>query len=400
MKQKIENYKSQLISLIDEQDTSIINGIEKLLDTPPHVDYEGVKSPWENGISEYLPLAAVTANLTNIQSYVRNSESQTLTYLLENIGVNEVKVNNIRATSIARSGYVLQGDEYTANVFLAASDTTADPIVTVGDFDTAYYSKTGQIKFIGETQDLPVSGGMAKLKLQANETGNHTWGGIMKVPHPNPKRKGEFLTYPFVNNYTVAAPSAVISSDQLNIMYMGLNNEISVSAPGMKSDDLVVTASNGCKVSSKGNGKYVFVPTRGGRININVSAKINGETKNISQQTWKSTALPPPFIKTQSVKKGRAGASALATVLKQVGTKPKYDKSFPISTNPKIVEVKLEIIKDGNVFPAKIGKNGKIPASTYKQIKALRKGSKVIISMKAKGADNIPHNITQTIKIK
>ena len=400
LKNNIRKYKADLVALIDPQDTSVINGINKLLETPPHVDYEGVKSPWENGISEYLPLAAVTANLTNLQSYVRNAESQALNYLYEEISADVLKVNKILATSIAQSGYVLQGDEYSANIFLAASDTTAEPIVTVGDYDTAHYRKTGQIKFVGETKDLPVSGGIGQFKIKAEETGNHAWGGIMKVPHPNPKRKGEFLTYPFVNNFTVAAPSAVISSDQLNIMYMGLDNEISVSAPGMRSEDLVVTAGNGCKVSSRGNGKYVFVPSRGGRFNITVAAKINGETKTISQQTWKSTSLPIPFILTPGVKHDRASANALATVLMQVGSKPKYDKAFPISSVPKIVSATI-MVKKGNELGSPINlRNGKIDQSTYNLIKRLSKGNSVEIEMKAKGADKITHKIRQKITIK
>jgi len=400
LKANLNQYKSDLIALIDPQDTVVIHGIEKLLQTPEHVDYEGVKSPWENGISEYLPLAAVTANLTNIQSYVRNAESQVLSYIYEEIGLEAVKVNKISATSIAQSGYVLQGDEYSANIFLAASDTNQEPIVTVGDFDTAYYNKTGQIKFIGETTDLPVSGGIGMFKIKAEETGNHAWGGIMKIPHPNPKRKGEFLTYPFVNNFTVAAPSAVISSDQLNIMYIGLQNEISVSAPGMKSEDLVVTASNACKVLPRGNGKFVFTPTKGGKINITVAAKINGENKVISQQTWKSQRLPKPFIDIPGVIGGKCPANKLGEVLAIAGAKAKYDPSFPMSATPKIEKASLEINQGGNLGPAKMNKSGKIPQETKRRVKALSRGNVVTVIMKVRGADGIPYEIKQPIIIR
>ncbi len=400
LKDKINTYKSNLLSLINPEDTSVINGIEKLLATPPHIDYEDVESPWENGISEYLPLAAVTANLTNIQSYIRNSESQAINYLLENIGINEVKVNKILATSIAQSSYVLQGDEYSANIFLAASDTTQEPIIIVGDYDIDYYQNTGQIKFTGKTDSIPVDGGIGKFKTTTDKTGNHTWGGIMKVPHPNPKRKGEFLSYPFVKNYTVAAPSAVISSDQLNIMYIGLNNEISVSAPGIKSEDLTVKASNSCKVTQKGDGKYTFTPTKGGRIEITVLADINGEKKMISTQTWKSTSLPRPYILTPGVKYGRANSGSLATVLKEVGAQPKYDKSFPISSTPKIVSAEILYIKGNEITPLPNLVNGKISNATSEIIKGLRKGNRVEIKMKAKGADQITHKIIQKITIK
>jgi len=401
LKNKINDYKSSLIALIEPEDTAIINGIEKLLATPPHIDYEDVESPWENGICEYLPLAAVTANLTNIQSYVRNSESQAINYLLENIGINEVKVNKILATSIAQSSYVLQGDEYSADIFLAASDTTQDPIVIVGDYDIAHYGKTGEIKFTNKTDTIPVYGGMGRFKIKTNETGNHTWGGIMKVPHPNPKRKGEFLSYPFVKNYTVAAPSAVISSDQLNIMYIGLENDISISAPGIKSEDLTVNASNSCKVTQKGNGKYTFTPSKGGRIEITVLANINGEKKVVSKQTWKSMSLPPPFIFTPGVKNGLAGSESLATVLKQIGAKPKYSKSFPISSTPKIISAEISYRKGNNITPLPNLVNGKIIDKEIENlISRLRRGDKIEIIMKAKGADKITHKIFQRITIR
>ena len=400
LKEKINKYKSSLISLINPEDTSVIHGIEKLLATPPHIDYEDVESPWENGISEYLPLAAVTANLTNIQSYIRNSESQAINYLLENIGINEVKVNKILATSIAQSSYVLQGDEYSANIFLAASDTTQEPIIIVGDYDVAHYQNTGKIKFTGKTDSIPVDGGIGKFKITTDKTGNHTWGGVMKVPHPNPKRKGEFLSYPFVKNYTVAAPSAVISSDQLNIMYIGLNNEISVSAPGIKSEDLTVRASNSCKVTPKKDGKYTFTPTKGGRIEITVLANINGENKVVSKQTWKSKRLPKPEVSIPGLKYGKMTKNALATVLRSAGAKPIYDPSFPISTKPKIINASAELNESGNISEDPMSNTGKISTKTYNQIKSLSRGNNVTIYIRAKGADGISHNISKVVTIR
>jgi gliding motility-associated protein GldM len=45
LKQKIGALKKQLITLVDSRDTGVIHGIQELLDTPEHVDYEGVTSP-------------------------------------------------------------------------------------------------------------------------------------------------------------------------------------------------------------------------------------------------------------------------------------------------------------------------------------------------------------------
>jgi gliding motility-associated protein GldM len=399
LKKELLDYKTMLGSFIDTRDTSMLTSLNALLNTPDFVDYEKNTIPWENNISEYLPLAAVTANLTNLQSYVRNAESQVLNYMYEEINMDTYKVNKIMATSIAESGYILQGDKYSANIFLAAADTTQEPIVIVGDYDTAVYNRSGQIKFISTTDTLPVDGGIGNYKVNTEITGNHAWGGIMKVPHPNPKRKGEFLVYPFVNNYTVAAPSAVISSDQLNIMYKGLKNEMSVSAAGLKADQVKVSATN-CRVTDRGNGKYYFEPTRAGRIQITISTKINGEDKILSAQTWKSTLLPKPQIEISGVKNNKISKKALATILERFGAKAKYDKSFPISTQPKIETAKFESNSQGTLKPGKMDKNGKISTNVAKQIARLPRNSSVTVYMKVRGLDKIPHNISRTITIK
>lgn len=399
LKGKLLEYKNLLSKFVDVRDTAMIASLDALLNTPDHVDYENNTIPWENNISEHLPLAAVTANLTNLQSYIRNAESQVINYLYEEINLDTYKVNKIMATSIAKNGYVLQGDQYSANVFLAAADTTQEPIVIVGDYDTAVYRATGEIKFISTTDTLPVDAGIGNYNVNTDITGNHAWGGIMKVPHPNPKRKGEFLIYPFVNNYTVAAPSAVISSDQLNIMYKGLKNEMSISAAGLKSDQVKVDASN-CKVTERGDGKYYFEPTKAGKIQITVSTKINGKTKVLSTQTWKSTLLPKPEIEISGVKNNKISRKALATILERFGAKAKYDKSFPISTQPRIESARFESNSQGTLTPGKMSNSGKVSSATGNQIEALRRNATVTVYMKVRGLDGIPHNISRAITIK
>lgn len=400
LKSQIGTYKSFLKGLINPEDTTVINGIEKLLQTPKHVDYEGVESPWENGISEYLPLAAVTANLTNIQSYIRNAESQVLNYLYENIGVDAYKVNKIEATSIAKSGYILQGEEYSANIFLAASDTTQEPIIIAGEIDTALYYSKGEIKFLGKKDTIPVKGGKGHFSMKNSNLGTHTWGGIMKVPHPNPKRRGEFLEYPFINNYTVAAPSAVISSDQLNIMYLKLNNEISISASGVNAENLIVSASNGCSARKVSPGKYIFTPSRAGKVTITVATLIDGERKVLSTQDWKSKRLPAPLLIIPGLNGNSMNGRTLANVLMAVGAKPKYDPAFPISANPTIRVAKLAV-KNGNGLQDVPLNNGKIVNNRDKTlISRLRRGDKVYVDMKAVGPDGIPHDISKTIVIR
>ena len=112
-------------------------------------------------------------------------------------------------------------------------------------------------------------------------------------------------------------------------------------------------------------------------------------------------SLPPPFIFTPGVKNGLAGSESLATVLKQIGAKPKYSKSFPISSTPKIISAEISYRKGNNITPLPNLVNGKIIDKEIENlISRLRRGDKIEIIMKAKGADKITHKIFQRITIR
>jgi gliding motility-associated protein GldM len=399
LKKELLNYKNLLGQFIDKRDTIMLSSLDALLNTPDHIDYEKNTIPWENNISEHLPLAAVTANLTNLQSYVRNAESQVINYLFEEINLDTYKVNKIMATSIAKSGYILQGDKYSANIFLAAADTTQEPIVIVGDYDTAIYRSTGTIKFISETDTLPVDAGIGNYNVNTNITGNHAWGGIMKVPHPNPKRKGEFLIYPFVNAYTVAAPSAVISSKDLNIMYKGIGNKIEISAPGISSDKIIPIA-NSCSIVKSGTGQYKITPNRLGKIKIQVFAEItSGKRQLMGEQEWIVKSFPKPLLfigsEERPVKMKRNKLFAIG------GINLRYSPDFPVSAKPKAVNCSFEMYDKDNNFLRK----GNMPSGKFKlddknYVRGLRVGTSIFIKTKGVGPDGIKKKISeQLVKI-
>lgn len=401
LKAKINAYKNQLISMVDSKDSGIVNSLSQLLATPEYVDYENNKATWESGISEHLPLVAVTANLSNIETYVQNAETQVLNYLYEGIALDTYKVNKILATSVSEKSYVLQGEQYDANVFLAAADTTQEPIILIGEYDTSHYKATGEVHFLGAVDSLPVRGGVGNYSIKTDKTGNHVWGGIMKVPHPNPKRKGEYLLYPFENSYTVAAPSAVISSEQLNIMYLGLNNEINVSAPGISSDKLRVSANNRCTYREVSPGKYIFKPSRTGKTDIIVEMKQDdGSFKRISSQTWTSKRLPKPRITLINDEIPGAITKSKFKVPSRKKIFPTYSPDFPLAGDIQIQKCTVQFYTNGNWTTEMNLPMGAFNTRFYDVLNALRRGDLIDFKMTAKGQDGIPHALQVTTKIR
>jgi gliding motility-associated protein GldM len=396
LKGKIEAFKEQLTGELGEGDSAIRKSIEALLATPPYVDYEGNKMSWESGISEHLPLAAVSANLTNIQTYVRNAEGQVLDHLKASIDIDDYKVNKIVATTLSDKAYILEGESYNAEVFLAASDTTQEPIVVVGDYDTLQWKKNGKVVFSGSTDTLKVIGGKAHFSREQVELGYHEWGGFMFVPHPNPKRKGEYLTYPFQSNYTVGAPTAVISAEELQIMYIGLKNKISIAAPGVDLSTVSVSAPHS-KISKLGDGKFAIEPTRSGDLPIQVYHEIDGEKKLLTTQKWKSTRLPKPEV---TILGRNFNSRENKNVFKVPGQKSisvRLPPSFPLNANPSIEKFTYSFKVNSSWQMPKSNQSGNFDGDFNRFLDAARPGDQLELTVKVRNPDGISHTIPVNI---
>ena len=76
--------------------------------------------------------------------------------------------------------------------------------------------------------------------------------------------------------YCSTAQQFTVTNDRMNIVYLGVDNPISVSVENLKNNDLRVEASNGTLTGRKG--KYLFRPLKVGEARIAVynSKKILG----------------------------------------------------------------------------------------------------------------------------
>jgi len=96
-------------------------------------------------------------------------------------------------------------------VFLTASDSRSTPDITV------------------DGQKLQTSAGKGQYSVVSGE-GIHTWEGTIVVKQTDGSLK-TYKTGP--QTYQVAKPSAVVSPDKMNVLYIGVPNPVSVSAPGI-----------------------------------------------------------------------------------------------------------------------------------------------------------------------
>jgi gliding motility-associated protein GldM len=309
LRSKIKDYKDFLINLVDEKDVSLMHSLEINLETkepPPSKD--GERKEWEVKHFANMPIAAVMPLLTKMQLDVRNSEAEIGQYLFRQIDAGSFAVNKIEATVIPNSSYILQGNEYKADVFLAALDTTAPPIVFIGEYDSTLNEDGGyEFNMVGSYDSLDVLEGKGKFSRLSTTIGKQKWGGLIKVMGPD----GGYITKTFRREYQIAKANLVVSPTKMNVFYVGVDNPVSVSIAGVPGNKVSPSMTNG-SIRKQRDGEYIVNPKRPGNSIISVRAEIDGVTKNMGTVQFRVRGLPDPVVKVAGKKGGRIQRNVLA----------------------------------------------------------------------------------------
>jgi len=274
-KRLINEYRSLILNMVPKSD---LKEIKLYLDeaVDPSDQLSGVKKNWLQSNFGEMPLSGVITLLSKYESDIRNTETEVISYLLSQIDAASYKFDKVEAKVVARSSYILTGQDYEADILLVAYDSRQDL----------------DIRLEGGTK-VPVEAGMGKLKIRATSEGEKKWGGFINVVSPT---SGELTRYPFSSSYTVARPAAVVSPDKMNVLYVGVDNPVSISAPGVTPENLLPAISGGGTITGS-KGKYIVrVNTPGMNINVDVRGKgVDGKGSQMLGSTlFRVKAVPDP----------------------------------------------------------------------------------------------------------
>jgi hypothetical protein len=115
--------------------------------------------------------------------------------------------------------------------------------------------------------------------------------------------KLRFLFYVllFTLSKSLCAQSAVVSLDFHQILYVGLDNPISIAVEGVKSQDLIVNITGkGNYIQKTTDGKYIVKVVQQKDTNtcfINISVQTKGKAKLISSKSYKIRFVPKGEVK-------------------------------------------------------------------------------------------------------
>jgi len=206
---------------------------------------------------------------------------------------------------------VIIGDTFRAEVFLAAFDSTQNPVIQIADkIDTVNGKKT----VVGDTLPITVDQGKGYLNIPAKSIGDFQYAGVIKIKNPATK---EYNPYYFNFDYKVASPSTTISATKMNVFYIGVDNPVDISAAGVGKDQLNASITNGS--ISKSREGWVVRVRQPGNATVSVSAKVevDGEmtTKRMGAMDFRVKRIPTPIAEIAGKTGGAIGKGQLAAQL-------------------------------------------------------------------------------------
>lgn len=309
---KIEAALTEFIGLVDSADVDRVTGnwpfnfkitdgkVEILPNQAPSASNErnpiaNPSTDWVRESFHQIPAIASQTMLTKFLSDVKNIEVDLSTYMFQKVGQsNELKADEIvfdkfQAKIVAPSSYVMLGEQFEAEIFLAAFNT-----------------KTSNVSMTINGANLPVnSDGVATFRRSATSVGEYPVSGTINVKND---RTNEVKSYKLPDfKYTVAAPFATVSPTKMNVFYIGVDNPIEVSAAGVRGQDMNVSISGGGGRITGSGGKYNVNVSSAGTATVNVSAK----GKSLTSKEFRVKMIPDPVAKVGGKDGGRMNAAEM-----------------------------------------------------------------------------------------
>lgn len=261
-------YRGRVTKMVTDKQKRRI--IESNLNTDVPKEALAMGKNWQQYMFESMPTAAAVTLLTKLQSDVRYAEGEVLHSLVSNIDVKDIRVNEVNAYVVPNSQTIVQGGKFSAQIFMAAVDTTKRPTIYIGG--------------------KPINSQKGLYETICNSTGDFTLKGFIEMINGS----GEKVRREFEQKYTVVAPSATLSADIMNVLYAGYDNPISVSVPGVSTSQISVSMTGG-NLIQKGDGHYIARPTNvGGEAVFTVNANHDGRQQEMGKFTYRVRKLPDP----------------------------------------------------------------------------------------------------------
>ena len=330
---------------------------------------------WEEAQFEMKPVVAAVTLLSKIENDIRYAEGEALNALLSAVDAGDVRVNELNAFVLPRSRSVMRGSKYSANIVLAAVDTTQRPTIYIGD--------------------KPLPEGTSLYEFPTGATGSFNYSGYLEVAHGD----GTVTKHPFESEYTVFEPAATVSATMMNVLYAGIDNPLSISAPGVTANQISATMTNGT-LTRQGD-HWVARPSAVGKeAVVTVTANMDGVNQVMGSTTFRTRKLPDPspfiaYTDAQGNADRYRGGKPLrkATLLSSDGIEAAIDDEL-LNIRFNVVSFQTVFFDQNGANIVEVSDGAKFSARQKAKFREIKSGRRFIITnVKASGPDGITRTI-------
>ncbi len=375
LRKSIDFYRSFITSLVP--DTVKAAGINAALSTDP-IQRKGTLTAqsWEEAKFDQQPVVAAITLLSKLQNDILYAEGEALSTLYASVDAGDVRVNELNAYVMPQSRLVMRGGKYSANIVLAAVDTTARPHIFING--------------------KPLDNDHGLYELNASTTGTFDYDGYLEVAHGD----GTSTRHDFSSSYTVIEPMATVSATMMNVLYAGIDNPVSISVPGVPMNGISASMTNG--TLSRNGDRWIARPSTVGKdATLTVTANIDGRPTTVATTTFRVRKLPDPtpYIaftdskgNTDHYRGGKPFAKTL--LLQSPGIEAAIDDGL-IDTKFKVLSFETTFFDSmGNAIP-EVSDGPSFSARQKQSFQRLSRGKRFYITrIKAIGPDGITRDLS------
>jgi gliding motility-associated protein GldM len=231
------DYKSSLLTKVDPSiNDEFKNSLPINLEKPQSRNRAG--KTWEGAYFHMVPTVAALTILSKFQMDVKTSENRVVQFCHNKVGEVVVRYDSYAAFAETNSSYVMPGDEMEITAGVGAFSKAALPTVMIE----------------GSNVPLDVDGAAHRKLNAATSLGKHLVNVVVTFTDQDGKKQ----TYNKPIEYTVGQSAASIALDKMNVLYIGIDNPVSISTTSGGSEQQQVSISGGGgNIKSLGGGHYV-----------------------------------------------------------------------------------------------------------------------------------------------
>jgi len=326
LQQKLTQYRQSMLGLVrPDMKAEFERTFQVDVTLPKGVGKD--KKTFEDAYFHMVPTVAALTILRKFQNDVKTSENKIVSHIHEQVGKVEVIFDAFEAIVGQNSKYLMPGQELEITAGLGAFSKSKVPDIYIGGGKVATNDK-----------------GMAVYKTAAGSIGSHTIP--VKVAFVDQDGKPQERT--FNVEYTVGQSNASIALDKMNVLYIGVDNPVTIAASGGGDDKVQVSITGGGGSLTKvAPGKYV---ARVGSVtdDCRITVSVDGKVAGASQFRVRTVPTPAAFVGGQP-----SGASVSANVLANQEGIAAGIKDFPFELKYTIAEYQVVgLNEEGDVIRA------------------------------------------------